>query len=719
MAVFLTSKKMWLILLIALFGELFAQQALDYPKAKRVNQVDNYHGTEVVDPYRWMEEMESPDTKRWIDRQETLLNSYLGEDEIGKSIARRILAIRSIPRIGTPIAAGGNYFYTKTAYGETQAMLYIRESLSAPEKVLYNPFEHLKNSPYRFTGFTVSPGGKYVTLSFAEGQSVWQHLLVMRVDSGKILADTLKEMRAGINWRKDDAGFFYARYPAPGEGQEMTATLENPQIFYHRIGSSGNDDRLIFAMPEHPEWLIGPQVSTDGRYLVINVAAGSSFSGMVDQIYYLDLKNESAGVKLLMPQGEGQYSFEGNNGEEFWFQSTLDAPRRRLVAVNINKPQPQHWQELVAQSDAPLNTVSIIGKYFVMRYTRDALPVIRVHHQSGKFAYEVKMPSIALVGGLNDNPDSHEAFYSLWGLYETGTTYRLDVASGKNSLFQRPKTAHNPDDFVMKQIFYRSKDGTRVPMIIAHHRDTHPSADTPVFMYGYGALAWSALPWYQPHVVTWTEMGGIYALPGIRGGGEYGQDWYHDGIGKKKQNGIDDYLAAAEWLIKNNYTSSKRLIANGGSASGMLAGAAVIQRPELFGAAVIDIPRFDMLRYHLFTGGTSRVNEIGSPDDPAYFPVIHDYSPYHNIKPGACYPPTLVIAGEKDEVAPPLHAYKFIARMQSEAACANPALLKIVRGAGHSYGTTHAQNAETWSQAWHFLIKTLDLKFEPEKLAGK
>ncbi len=707
----LTKSGFWTTLIIIVFSApLFPQNQEDivYPETRRGTVTDTYHGTAVADPYRWMEEMESAETKRWIDQQESLLGKYVEDVAQRKAIRDRILAIRAVPRISTPALKNGHYFYTRTDYGKTQGALYMRAKESEHETVLYDPFKELE-ADQQFTNYTLSPDGHYLAIFVRTGQSPWQEVRVMELASRKILQHRMTDMRFGVTWRKDGKGFFYVRYERPPESEEMTAALENPQIMYHALEEPQKEDRLIFAMPEHPRWLISPQVSTDGRYLLINVAKGSTFTGLVDQVYLLDLQEPASGARQLLGDADGQYSFEGNTGSTFWMQTTVDAPRRKLVAFDLHKPRPEHWRTLVAQSADILNSVSIIGDFFVMRYTRDALPVIRVHKQSGAFAYEVALPSIALIGGLSDAPELSETFYSLWGLYENGTTYQLDLKTGKSKLFGKRTSVYDPRDFVMKQVFYRSKDGTRVPMIIGHHKDTKPSSESPVFMYGYGALAWSALPWYQPHIVAWTEMGGVYALPGVRGGGEYGDEWYKGGIGKNKQNGIDDFIAAAEWLIKNDYTSSKRLVANGGSASGVLAGAAMIQRPDLFGASVIDIPRFDMLRYHLFTGGTTRVKELGSPDDPEMFPVIYKYSPYHNIEAGVCYPPMLVIAGEKDAVAPPLHAYKMTAAMQANAACKSPYLLKIVRGAGHNYGITHEQNAQTWADAWAFLIKTLSL----------
>ena len=686
-----------------------AQEQLPYPVTPKVRQIDNYHGTEISDPYRWMEDMESAETRTWINDQEKLLENFLSDNQFRDKIKTRILQIRQVATVGTPVLAGNHIFYSETGFGENQPRILMRDQVEEQSSVIFDPFTKLEKDE-RLAGFFVSPTGRHILLRIAKGQSTWRTLRILDVASGNLLSDKLYGEQFGPSWRKDGRGFYYCRYPQPEGGELMTQKLLDPQILYHEPGSEQKDDKFVFAIPEQPTWLISPQVSTDGRYLLTNVAKGSSFSGLVDRIYALDISAANESFKLLMPEDDGQYGFEGNVGEKFWIRTTVGASNRRVVEFSYKNPNKNHWKTLIPESDEVLNSVSIIGKQLVTRYTRDAIPLIKIFNSDGELQREVKLPAIALVGGLNDNPDSDTAFFSLWGLYETGSVYRLNVNSGETSLFFRPATAHDPNNFVMKQVFYRSKDSTRVPMIIAHHKDVVPGPETPLFMYGYGALAWSALPWYQPHIITWTEMGGVYALPGIRGGGEYGDEWYQAGIGKNKQNGIDDYIAAAEWLIENGYTSNRILVANGGSASGMLAGAAIVQRPDLFGASIIDIPRFDMLRYHLFTGGTARVSEIGSPDDPDMFRTIYSYSPYHNLRFGTCLPPLLVIAGERDEIAPPLHAYKFVAAVQNADECFYPAMLKIVRGAGHAYGTTPEQNAQTWADAWAFLQETLQFR---------
>lgn len=690
-----------------------AQRKPDYPSARQVQQIDDYHGTRIVDPYRWMEEMESPDTRTWINQQEQLLETHLNGNQYRNRIKDRIQQIRSVATLGTPLLAGETLFYSETGFGENQPRILMRREKPGAPKVIFDPFLMLSEEE-RLSGFVVSPTGKHIILRIARGQSTWRIIRILEIDSGKLLPEKILGEQFGTSWRKDGTGFFYCRYRQPEDETAMTQKLLDPKIYYHQLGSEQTEDDFIFAIPEEPAWLLGPQVSTDGKYLLINVAKGSTFSGLVDQIYVKDISSPENPVTLLLPEADGQYAFEGNMGDRFWIRTSVAASNNRVIELHIGNPEKSAWKALIPESQEVLNSVSVIGNQLVTRYTRDAIPLIRIFRNDGRLIKEVELPAIALIGGLNNNPDSEQAFFSLWGLYETGSIYTLNASSGSIELFYRPETAHNPRDFVMQQVFYRSKDGTKVPMIIAHHKDTRPNPDSPLFMYAYGALAWSALPWYQPHIITWTELGGVYALPGIRGGGEYGDQWYRDGIGKNKQNGIDDFISAAKWLIENKYTSPEKLVANGGSASGMLAGAAIVQRPDLFGAAVIDIPRFDMLRYHLFTGGTARVAEIGSPDDPEMFPTIYAYSPYHNLRFGTCLPPVLVIAGEKDEIAPPLHAYKFIAALQATQDCNNPALLKIVRGAGHSYGTTPEQNAQTWADAWSFLQQTLD--FIPNRL---
>ncbi|MFB3132712.1 MAG: prolyl oligopeptidase family serine peptidase, partial [Rhodothermales bacterium] len=460
--------------------------------------------------------------------------------------------------------------------------------------------------------------------------------------------------------------------------------------------------------PDDPNLSFTLRVTHDGRYLLLMASeSGGSFNGLDDRLFYKDLHDGYSEVKELFENTDATYAFEGNNGTHFWIRTTHRAPQARLVEVDIERPEPAHWNEVIPEADAAMQAVSVIGDRFVVQYVKDARTIARIYDFRGQLHHEIDHLAPSMFG-FADHPDSHETYYSASQLYDPGTSYRLDVRTGETSLYFRPELVHHPDDFVTRQVFFESKDGTRVPMFILHRKDLEFDGAHPVFLYGYGAWAWSAFPW-QRHMVPWMELGGVYAVVNIRGGGEYGEAWHQDGIRQKKQNGIDDFIAAAEWLIENNYTSPSKMIANGGSASGILPGAAIIQRPDLFGAAVINYPTLDQLRYVEFGSARSWIPEFGTPEDPDDFEALYAYSPYHNLKEGVCYPPTWIQVGDKDDTTTPMHGYKFTAAMQAAQGCDNPVLLKIAWGAGHSAGLTPEQRRETLAEELAFLIKVLDV----------
>ncbi len=689
-------------------------EVLDYPEARVVDQTDTYHGVEVADPYRWMEDIESKEVLDWIKAQDALTRHFADATPIRADLEKRILALQTFDRYGMPIRKGNRYFWGRTKAGMVNPELYVQEGITGEARMIFNPqtHPHLQKKGARFGGASYSRDGQKMAYRIGQGQSRWRKLYIMQVDKGEDGPEELQGVLGGIAWDQASDGFFYVKYPVPEEGEEMNAALENAKIYYHRVGTLQEADPLIYERPQNPTWSYGVRVSDDGAYLVISATPGGSFSGMSDYLFYQDLKAYGSSVVQLFGDTDSTYGFEGNDGATFWIRTDHEAPNARLVAVNIEKPSPAHWTDLIPEEPEVLNTISIVGDYLIARYSRDARPVVKVFKQDGTFAYALELPNLGSANGLGDMPEANEAFYSMNILYDPGTVYRLDVETGKSTVFRRPALPYNPDAYAGKQVFVTSKDGTRVPMYIIHKKGIKQDGNNPLYMYAYGAYAWVAYPWFQPSLVSWLERGGVYALPNIRGGGEYGDHWHKDGIRANKQNAIDDYIAAAEWLIEHKYTNPERMIANGGSASGPLAAAAIIQRPALFGAGVIDIPNLDLLRAHLFPGGPNRVQEFGSSENVEEFEALRAYSPYHNVKDGVCYPPMILTVGSKDEVAFPSHGYKFVARMQEAQACDNPVLLNVAWGAGHSYGLNAEQNAETWSENLAFLIRVLGLENE-------
>ena len=691
---------------------LFAQQP-SYPETPRAIQHDTYHGVTIADPYRWMEDMASEETLAWVEAQDALTRRYADATPRRAALEERALELRTYASYGIPSRRQHRYFWSFSPVDQQHSILHMQEGLDGPARVVFDPNTHplfqSEDGSLSPSRTSISRDGRRLAFQVSKGQSRWSPLRIMEFADGRLHDEVLHGVRGGPAWVPDGSGFYYIRYPVPKPGEELTAQLVNARVYYHRVGTPQERDVLVYERPQNPTWSYGVRVTHDGQALLISATPGGSFSGMTEYYFYKDLREERSEVRELFAGVAASFAYEGNRGDRFWFRTDHEAPRARLIEVTLGRTAPAHWKPLIPESEEVLNSISMTKDYLIARYTKDARPLVKVFDQQGRFQYAPDLPNLGSVSGLGDVPEGNEVFYAMNILYDPGIIYQLDVATGERDVFRAPELSYDPNDFESKQVFFTSRDGTRVPMYLVHKKGLRPGGSHPVFMYAYGAYSWVAWPWFRPELVAWLEMGGVFALPNIRGGGEYGEEWHQDGIKLKKQNGIDDYIAAAEWLIDNGYTTPERMIANGGSASGALAASALMQRPDLFGAGVIDIPNLDLLRSHLFPGGANRVPEYGSSEDPEEFKALYAYSPYQNIRAGTCYPPMLVTVGSKDEVAVPVHGYKFVAAMQAHQPCDNPVLLNVVWGAGHSYGVTNGQRAETWSHVFGFLIRALDL----------
>lgn len=698
----------WLLLACLLLAAApVAAQSLSYPEARRVAQVDTYHGVEVADPYRWMENLESEELRMWLQAQDKITADFLDDERLTTWIQERIATLSNYAGQGMPVQRGEHTFFTQTAAGESVGRLYVQQAGTSTPRLLLD-LEKLRERGNVFVN-SYSPAGRYLTYYTTDGQSRWMEARVLRVGDGKTLAEALTGIYTGgssVAWRQDGAGFFYTRYPVPANPQDP---LGRPRIYYHTVGTPQTEDRLIHERPEDPQLTFSLRTTDDGHYLIISASeSGGSFNGMYDRLFYLDLRAAGAPVRELFPGLDASVAFEGSHNGRFWIRTSHRAPQLRVVAVDPERTDPSHWEEVIpADDEVAMQAVSEIGDRLVVQYTRDARMLARVFDFDGKLQHEIDHTSPSM-RGFAANPDSPVTYYSAPQLYDPGTIYRLNVETGERSVHFRPTLQHNPGDFVTEQVFYESTDGTRVPMFLLYKKGLQRDGSHPIFMYAYGVWAWSAYPW-QRYMLPWMEMGGIYAVPNIRGGGEYGEAWHQAGIRHNKQNGIDDYIAAAEWLIDNRYTSPARMIGTGGSASGMLPAAAVLQRPDLFGATVINFPTLDQIRFTEFGSARSWIPEFGSPEDPEDFAALYAYSPYHNLQPGTCYPPTWIQVGEKDETTTPMHGYKYAAALQRAQACNNPVLLKTVWGAGHSYGLTPEQSRQTQAEELAFLVKVLQI----------
>ena len=722
---------------LALWAAASLAGGLEYPKARRGTEVDVYHGVEVADPYRWLEDSGSPETRAFIASQEALLESFLDQGRVQR-IERRLEVLGETGTgYGVPIHAAGRYFYTAQAPQARHPVVHARRGRDGESEVVLDP-EAVLADGRRFGGFSVSPDGAYLVYLSAETGSRWGELRIVDLKSGEALADKLDGATSTSSaWKADESGFFYVSF---GRSEDLTRGAGEPsaEVRFHRVGTDAAKDETVFARPRAPGALFTLGRSSDGRFLIVASYRGSAAS---NRLFVADLGAPGAGPghrtapEFVELAGDGEHAFQflGRRGDRFFLYTNHSAPNGRIVAVDRKDPRPERWVEVVPESAEVLaggssaggNAMSMIGERLVLLYRRANLAVLRVHGLDGRLERELPLAAGWIGSGLvGDDAVPGEVWYSFNGFVEPSTVYRLDLETGDRRPFFRRRLPIDPRDFELEHVFYDSKDKTRVPLFVARKRGLPRDGKSPVFMYGYGFGGWVAVPWYQPHILAWLEMGGTFAMPGVRGGGEYGDAWRDAGIRLNRQNAVDDYIAAAEWLSENRYTSPGKVVANGWSTSGSLAAAAAAQRPDLFGAALIGIPSLDMLRYHLFTALPGWTRGFGSAADPREFRVLHGYSPYRRVvEAGAeqrCAPPTLVTVGEKDQVTPPLHGYKFIAALQhrrvpgarSKAPCDGPALLKVVRGAGHAFGATPEQTRQTFAEELTFLARVLDLGAE-------
>ncbi|HEX2094781.1 MAG TPA: prolyl oligopeptidase family serine peptidase [Longimicrobiaceae bacterium] len=684
------------------------------PRARRSEHAEVYHGVRVPDPYRWMEEMGSAETVEWTRAQDAYMRGFVAgpeRDRIRAGIARAA----STYVYSAPVREGGRYFFTRfRATGPNRQVTLLTRSSEDPEPRIVIDAEAMVaadgSAPVRAVP---APDGRTLVYGVVRDGSEWETLRIRDIDSGRELPERLTGIHrvSVLSWaRAGEPGFFYTRYPLPAAGAELTTQVQGGggRIFFHRVGTEQSADRPVFQSPEHAEWFLTPRVTDDGRYLVITSNRGA---GRTARIYYQDLTRAGSPVVPLIPEGDAEYTFLGNSGPVFWFLTTQGAPLGRVIAVDIRRPARRHWTDLIPEAEEAFDTWNppiAVGGRLLVPYRREGRFVAKVFDTAGRLQYEVPFPRVGSIwSGYVGRMQDSAAFYTMSGLVDPGTVYRLDMRTGRSTVFLRSETSYNPDDYVTEQVFYTSRDGTRVPMFLVYRKGFVRDGRAPGWMYGYGALNWAAAPWFQPHLVQWLDQGGIWAEPGTRGGGEYGEAWHEAGSRHRKQNGIDDYIAAAEWLVANRYTSTDRLVAHTSSAGGPLVAAAVVQRPDLFGASILEYPALDVLRYDQFTGGRRWLGEYGTTTDPEDFKALIAYSPHHNLREGTCYPAVLATPGEKDQTAVPMHAYKFVAGLQHAQGCNRPVLLRVSWGAGHTSGATLDDSIDNWADQLAFTLRVL------------
>jgi prolyl oligopeptidase len=703
----------WMIVLWLAAGlKVIADEKISYPPTAKSDFKETLHGTVIEDPYRWLEDDNSEQTKAWVEAQNKVTFAYLKSIPQRGAIKQRLTKLWNYERYGMPFKRGSRYFYTRNDGLQNQAVMYWAQSLQAEPKVLVNPNTLSADGTIAMTGSDVTEDGKLLAYGLAVAGSDWQEIKVRDVESGKDLADHIRWVKfSRPSWTKDGKGFFYSRYDEPGEKERLTKTNYFHKLYYHKLGTQQTEDVLVYHRPDRKDWGFGGDVTDDGKYLIISASQGSSPK---NRVLYKDLTKESSPVVELLMEFDAEYEFIDNDGGVFWFKTDLNAPRGRVIAIDTAKPARENWRELIPQSKDTLGPINGVGQRFFAIYLQDAKSAVRVFGLDGSPAGEVKLPGIGSASGFRGKRSESETFYSFSGFTTPGTIYRYDVTAGKSEVFKKPKVAFTGEDYETKQVFYSSKDGTRVPMFITHKKGLRLDGNNPTVLYGYGGFAISMTPGFSTGNAAWLEMGGIYAVPNLRGGGEYGEEWHQAGTKLRKQNVFDDFIAAAEYLIEQKYTSPKKLAILGGSNGGLLVGAAMTQRPDLFGATVPAVGVMDMLRFHKFTIGWAWTTDYGSADNADEFKALLAYSPYHNLRPGTRYPATLVTTADHDDRVVPAHSFKFAARLQEYHGGDRPVLIRIETRAGHGAGKPTQKQIEYQADVWSFLVKELGVAAGPQ-----
>ena len=687
-----------------------AQPGPAYPPSRVVDHRDDYHGTAVADPYRWLEALDSAEVKAWVDAQNALSQPFLAAIPARKRLIERTTTLWNHERYEVPFEEGGRYFFRRNDGLQSQSVLYVMDGWNTAPRVLIDPNGFSKDGTVALGDVVPSPDGKFLAYAVQDGGSDWRTWKVREVTSATDAGDVLDDMKfSSVSWSRDSRGFYYSRYPkAPGAAR---ADDQKPvTVWYHRLGTAQSDDRPVYDLG-HPTRNPYATVTEDGRYLVIGIFDGYDTNAL--HVMPLDPSRERPeGAALgLIDAWDALYTYLGNDGPVFFVQTTREAPRSRIVAIDLATPAPGSWKTLVPEAAEALEQASYVGGHLVAQYLKDAQSHVRIFAGSGAPVREVALPGTGSAAGFGGHYDKPETFYSFVSFTSPVAIYRLDVATGRTELFRQAKVAADLSAYETRQVFYTSKDGTRVPMFIVHRKGLALDGNNPTLLYGYGGFKASETPSYATSRIAWLEMGGVLAVANLRGGGEYGEAWHLAGTKAKKQNVFDDFIAAAEYLIREKYTRPARLAIQGGSNGGLLVGAVVNQRPELFGAALPAVGVMDMLRYHTASANARQwSSDFGLSENPGDFTALNAYSPYHNIRNGTCYPPTLVTTADHDDRVVPWHSFKYAARLQQAQGCAKPILIRVETRAGHGAGKPTWMQIENVADEWAFLVRALGME---------
>jgi len=686
--------------------------SVQYPQTRKGDVVDDYFGTKVADPYRWMEDLDSPEVAAWIKAENDVTFAYLSKLPQRDRFQKRITELWDYPKATVPVVEAGHFYYQKNSGLERQSPIYVRQTLTAEPRKILDPNTLSPDGSQSLQDWMPSPDARLLAYAMAEGGADWRTIHVRDLTTGRDLDDQVQWMRfSNLSWTKDAKGFFYSRYPEPPKGKVLEAALSGQSVYYHRIGTPQSADRLIYARPDLPTWFVDATVTEDGRYLLVTLAQGADNT---NRLYYADLGDPkrpdvAAKVKPLIELDGAEFAPFGNSGSTLYLRTDRDAPNRKVIAVDVAHPEPASWHTVVPEREQAIESVVLVGGRIIAQYLVDVVSRLLVIGLDGQAQGEIMLPGIGTVVELGGRQDSPEAFYSFSSpLYPT-SVFVHNVGGGGDGPFEVPKSPVDPSQYETKRLFATSKDGTRVPLFVTARKGLALDGSHPTMMYGYGGFSISTTPAYRSDVPAWLERGGVWVTVSMRGGAEYGEAWHKAGRLEKKQNVFDDFIAAAEYLIKEKYTSPSKLGISGGSNGGLLVGAVEEQRPELFGVALPAVGVMDMLRYDKFTGGKAWAIEYGSSSDREQFAYLLKYSPAHNVKPGTCYPATLVTTADHDDRVVPSHSFKFTAAMQAAQGCAHPILIRVETQGSHGYRPTDKRIAEL-ADEWAFAAANLGME---------
>ena len=696
-----------LLMVAALCAMAVAQEKFNYPRTAKSSHTDNYHGTTVADPYRWLEDDNSPETAKWVEEQNRVTFAYLEKIPYRRAIKERLEKLYNYPKIGAPFRRGEYYYFFKNDGLQNQSVIYRQKGLDGQPEVLLDPNKFSADGTSVLSNFSLSKDGKYVAYGISTGGSDWQELHVMEVATRKVLPDVVKWVKvSGASWQ--GGGFYYSRYPEPEKGKELSTKNENHQVFFHKVGTPQSEDELVYEDRANPLRFHTAFTDQDERFAFLNISDRSK-GKKGNAIFYRDsLKGEKKFTPIVAEVGDYNVGVIDDFDDKLLLYTNKNTPNGKVVLFDPQNPEEKNWKDVLPEKPETLQNVTTAGGKMFVTYLKDVTTRAYVYSLTGKLENEIALPGPGTAGGFGGNPDDKFVFYSFTSFTYPGTIFKYDIGTRKSALFRAPQIDFNPADYETRQVFYPGKDGTKVPMFITHRKGLKLDGGNPTLLYAYGGFNISQMPAFNVMLLPFLEQGGVYALANIRGGGEYGEKWHEAAVKEKRQTAFDDFISAGEYLVAAKHTSPQKLAIRGGSNGGLLVGVVMNQRPELFKAVIAQAGVMDMLRFHKFTIGWNWIAEFGSSDNAADFKYLYVYSPLHNIKEGVKYPATLITTADHDDRVVPAHSFKYAAELQEKNASNNPVLIRIETKSGHGASNT-AKNIEIMADIYAFLFRNLDV----------